>query len=118
MIVITLIVNAGSSARPSLKNATRPASELRQIRNSVTERSRTASAERLKRFSLMAVGLLPWVVRRHWQPRGLARPRAANGHRVRRSDRLVQADRRRVRRRRPGAEPLPAARKPLQARRG
>ncbi len=30
MMVITLTVKAGSSARPSLKNATRPASEIRQ----------------------------------------------------------------------------------------
>ena len=52
MMVITLMVKAGSSARPSLKNATSPASEIRQIRNKVMERSRTASAERLKRPSL------------------------------------------------------------------
>lgn len=52
MMVITLTVNAGSSARPSLKKDTSPASEIRQIRNSVIERSRTASADRLNRPSL------------------------------------------------------------------
>ena len=40
-------VNAGSSARPSRKKATTPAMEMRRIAKRVTERSRTASAERL-----------------------------------------------------------------------
>jgi hypothetical protein len=46
--VICLIVNDGSSARPRVKNATTPAMEIASSRNSVTARSRTASAERLR----------------------------------------------------------------------
>src|SRR6266700_872277 len=46
--VICLIVKEGSSARPNVRNATTPAMEIATSRNKVTERSRTARAERLK----------------------------------------------------------------------
>src|SRR6266436_9522713 len=45
--VNTLIVNVGSSARPSVRYATAPAMMIARRKNKVTERSRTARAERL-----------------------------------------------------------------------
>src|SRR5260370_18384338 len=42
-----LIVNVGSSARPSVRYATAPAMIIARRKNKVTERSRTARAERL-----------------------------------------------------------------------
>src|SRR5207247_8818579 len=76
--VICLIVKEGSSARPKVRNATTPAIKIATSRNKVTDRSRTARAERLK--PLMAAG-------RRFAAVARARPRAADAHRVRRRDR-------------------------------
>src|SRR5712691_10278601 len=51
-----LIVKEGSSARPKLKKAKAPARVTVIIRNKVTARSRTASAERLNRFLVLPPG--------------------------------------------------------------
>src|SRR5207244_6277712 len=51
-----LIVKEGSSARPKLKKAKAPARATVIIRNKVTARSRTASAERLNRFIVLPPG--------------------------------------------------------------
>ena len=103
--VIAFTVNAGSSARPSRKNATTPAMEIRRMAKRVTDRSRTASAERLSPLTAC-----PPLSRRPREPRPAPRrvapagPRGGRAPRARRPDRPPAARRSRSRfRRRCGA---------------
>src|SRR5205085_10942647 len=83
--VICLIVKEGSSARPNVTNATTPAIKIATSRNKVTERSRTARAERLK----VLIFVQPRFARA-----ARVRLRAGDAHRAPRRDRRARDCRR------------------------